>query len=137
MLLQITEMSRDVPDVVPGGVIETVVPKHRPCAISLAHCGSVGVGWLLLTEVLGIAPRGPGFDGCLISPRIDLLPKAAGTFPSSRGDISVEWETIGSSVTLAATLPPDTAGELRLPSGAAHALRAGARTHITVAVTAP
>ncbi len=58
MLPHITETS-GVPDMVPGGNIPGAVPYHRPCAISLAHCGGLGAGFLLLTEVLGIKPPAP------------------------------------------------------------------------------
>jgi hypothetical protein len=132
MLPHITETSAEIPAVVPGGRIDAVIAAHRPCAVSLAHCGGLGSGLLLLTDVLGIQPRGAGFDGCVISPRIELLEKASGRFPSSRGSIAAGWERRGGVVRVFAELPAGMDGELRLPTGT-HALPAGRRTEITVA----
>ena len=132
MLPHITETSGDVPAVVPGGRIDAVIKAHRPCAVSLAHCGGLGSGLLLLTHVLGIQPRGAGFDGCIITPRIDLLSRASGRFPSNRGVIGAGWEKTASGVRAWAELPPGIQGELRLPSGA-HPLPAGRRTEIIAA----
>jgi alpha-L-rhamnosidase len=134
MLPQITEASRDVPDVVPGGRIDSVIRGHRPCAISLAHCGGLGSGLLLLTEVLGIAPARPGFDGCVISPKVGLLASASGTFPSPHGDIGVAWVPSGEGVTVTINLPQGLVGELRLPSMDPVALPAGKRTSVRAAV---
>jgi hypothetical protein len=131
MLPHITESSTEVPAVVPGGWIEAIVPAHRPCAVSLAHCGGLGSGLLLLTHVLGIQPRGPGFEGCVVTPRIDLLSRASGAFPSPKGVISVAWETAGDGVRARIDLPAGLTGELRLPSGSRQ-LPAGRRTEVTV-----
>ncbi len=132
MLPHITETSFEVPSVVPDGRIDAVIKAHRPCAISLAHCGGLGSGLLLLTKVLGIEPRGAGFDGCIISPRIELLEKASGRFPSSRGNIAAGWERTAKGVRVFADLPAGVQGELRLPTGT-HPLAAGRRTELTVA----
>ena len=130
MLPQITENSRDVPEVVPEGRYERAIRGYRPGAISLAHCGGLGSGFLLLTEVLGIKPKGPGFRGCTVTPLIGLLPNAAGTFPSPRGDISVSWERRAGRATVAVSMPGSLDGELRLPTGATHELPAGRRTEV-------
>lgn len=135
MLPHITQVS-EVLDIVPGGVIAEAVPYHRPCAISLAHCGGLGAGFLLLTEVLGITPARPGFDGCILRPRIELLPKATGTFPSSRGPVSAGWEREDDRVRVFADLPAGMEGELRLASGT-RALPAGRRTEVLVPAGSP
>ncbi len=67
----------------------------------------------------------------MIRPRIELLPRAAGTFPSSRGPVSAGWEHAGGQVRVFAEMPAGTSGELRLASGT-HPLPAGRRTEITV-----
>ncbi|MAE61143.1 MAG: hypothetical protein CMJ49_07285 [Planctomycetaceae bacterium] len=113
----IDETMADVPDVVPEGRFETVVPSHRGHARALAHCGAVGLGFMLLTEVLGIQPKEAGFDGCVIKPRLGVLDHAAGTLPTRRGDISVSWRQSGKHKTLAVSLPDELEGELHLPAG--------------------
>ncbi len=117
-LSQITEESRDVPVEVPDGRFETVRGTWRPSWVAIAHCGGVGAAYLLLTEVLGIKPAAPGFDGCIITPQIGLLDKAAGTYPSPRGDVKVAWERAGRGTKLTVELPSGLSAELRLPGGA-------------------
>lgn len=113
------------PDVFPDGRFETVVHSHQPCSIGLAHCGSVGFSLLLLTEILGIRPRRPGFDGCVLTPRVDLLDHAGGTLPSPRGDITVGWVKSPTETTLRIELPVDLIADLHLPTGKVVSLAGG------------
>ena len=126
MLPQILESTLGVPDVVPDGDYRSVLPAYRPGTSAAAHCGALGVGFLLLTEILGIQPLGPGFrEGCVLRPRIDLGATAGGVFPSPRGDIAVSWTTAGKSTTrIDVELPPGVTGRLRVP-GRADELRLG------------
>lgn len=107
----------DVPDVVPDGRFELAVSSHRGHARALTHCGAVGLSFLLLTEVLGIQPRGPGFDGCVLKPQIGVLDRAAGRLPTPRGDVSVSWIKADKGTTVAVSLPVGLSGELHLPGG--------------------
>ena len=127
MLPQITEMSSGIPDVVPGGRLDGVIKGYRPGAISLAHCGGLGSGFLLLTEVLGIKPKGAGFDGCILKPQVRLLEKAGGTFPSPRGDLSLSWGRERGKTRVSVRLPAGLDAELLLPSG--KTARLGGGTH--------
>jgi hypothetical protein len=131
LLNQITHESRDVPDVVPDGRFEAYRGSYRPGAVSLAHCGGVGTGWVLLTEFLGVRPKAPGFEGCVIEPRLELFERASGAYPSPRGDVTVAWERGARGTELTIGLPPGLAAELRF-GGASRTLAPGAH-HLTVA----
>jgi alpha-L-rhamnosidase len=114
MLNQITHESRDVPEVVPDGRFEAYRGSYRPGAVSLAHCGGVGTGWVLLTEFLGVRPKAPGFEGCVVEPRVELFERASGVYPSPKGDIAVAWERGARGTELTIELPPGLAAELRV-----------------------
>ncbi len=58
---------------------------------SLCHTWSSVPAYLILAEVLGVKPKKPGFAEISVSPQIDLLPRARGTVPTSKGEISIEW----------------------------------------------
>jgi hypothetical protein len=114
MLSQITHESRDVPDLVPDGRFEAYRGSYRPCAISLAHCGGVGVAWVLLTDFLGVRPKAPGFEGCILEPRVGLFERASGVYPSPRGDISLSWERVKKGTEVSVNLPEGLSAELRV-----------------------
>lgn len=114
MLNQITHESRDVPDVVPGGRFEAYRGSYRPGAVSLAHCGGVGAGWVLLTEFLGVRPKAPGFEGCVVEPRLELFERASGAYPSPKGDVEVAWERGARGTALTIGLPAGLTAELRV-----------------------
>jgi len=124
LLNQITHESRDVPDVVPGGSFQTYRGDYRPGAVSIAHCGGVGTGWVLLSEFLGVRPKAPGFDGCVSEPRVELFERASGVYPSPKGDIAVAWERGTRGTELAIELPTGLTAELRL-GGKSRALAPG------------
>ncbi len=114
ILNQITHESYDVPDAVPDGRFEAYRGSYRPCAHSLAHCGGVATGWAMLTEFIGIRPKAPGFDGCLLEPRIELFERASGVYPSPKGDIVVAWARGAKGTELSVELPAGLGADLRV-----------------------
>ena len=98
--------------------------------------GSVGA-WLY-TDVAGIAqqPGTAGYASLLLWPRAtthERLPFAAGSFESVRGTVAVEWRAAAGSFALAATVPANTAAEVRLsfPAGASPAALVAAEGNTT------
>lgn len=131
ILNQITHESRDVPEVVPDGRFEAYRGSYRPCAHSLAHCGGVATGWAMLTEFIGIRPKAPGFAGCRLEPRIELFERAAGVYPSPKGDIALSWERGRKGTEIAVELPSGLAADLRV-GGFSRSLACGSH-RLTVA----
>jgi hypothetical protein len=131
ILNQITHESRDVPDVVPDGRFEAWRGSYRPCAHSLAHCGGVATGWAMLTEFLGIRPKAPGFEGCLLEPRVELFERASGVYPSPKGDIALAWERGKKGTEISVDLPAGLAADLRI--GTFHRTLAPGAHRLTVA----
>jgi hypothetical protein len=78
----------------------------RPAGVrSLVHTGGVLVGYALQTQLLGVAPTGPGFATCRIHPRPGDLTWAKGVVPTPKGDIQVEWEQSNGKLSLQTEVP--------------------------------
>lgn len=83
---------------------------------SAAQSQCISPAYLLSRYVLGIAPLKPGFDEVLIAPQLCGLNRAAGTWPSPRGDIEVEWARNDTAFRLECRLPRGLTGKIILPS---------------------
>jgi|GEM_PF-1143933 len=85
---------------------------------SLCHIWSCVPGYLLLAEILGIKPAEPGFSRVVVSPRFDLVRRAAGSVSLPRQTVSVHWEPVSArKVSLVLKLDGPADGILQLPPG--------------------
>jgi hypothetical protein len=84
---------------------------------SLCHAWSAHPALLFLEDVLGIKPLSPGYGSVVIEPKPFHLTAAAGGIPLKNGRIDVEWNVSEGRMTVNASVPPGTAGELILPDG--------------------
>lgn len=87
---------------------------------SRAHIMQGSVGAWLYTDIAGIAqaPGSAGYESLLLWPRATTHPNltaASGSFASIRGPIAVDWSASPSAFSLRATVPANTAAEVRLP----------------------
>ena len=103
-------------------------PSEGPGMNSRAHVMQASVGAWLYTDVAGIAQAegSAGYEQLLLWPRVTThpaLPYASGTLDTIRGTVALAWSSSGgggaganaSAFAATATLPANTAGEVRLP----------------------
>ena len=93
---------------------------------SRAHVMQASVGAWLYTDVAGIAqaPGSAGYASPLLWPRVtahEALPYASASFNSIRGELAVAWRNASAAFQLNATVPCNTAAEVRVPFPAAAA----------------
>ena len=103
-------------------------PSEGPGMNSRNHIMMGSVGAWLYTDVAGIAqqPGASAYSSLLLWPRAtthERLPYASGSYASISGTVAVEWQAGAKAFSLTATVPPNTATEVRLtfPAGAAPA----------------
>jgi hypothetical protein len=103
-------------------------PSEGPGMNSRNHIMQGSIGAWLYTDVAGIAqqPGAAAYSSLLLWPRAtthELLPYASGAYASISGAVAVEWQAGAKAFSLAATVPPNTAAEVRLtfPAGTAPA----------------
>jgi alpha-L-rhamnosidase len=76
------------------------------------------IGSYLYREIGGIRtdPGGPGFGKIVIRPVLGNLDWARASYDSIRGPIAVNWERTGKRFNLRATIPPNTAATVEIPT---------------------
>ena len=78
------------------------------------HAWGAAPANLLPRFVLGAQPLAPGWRRARVRPSPGALARAAGTIPTPRGPIHVEWRN-GSVFTLTLTVPPGMRAQVELP----------------------
>lgn len=84
---------------------------------SLCHAWSAHPALLFLEDILGIKPASPGYGSVTIEPIPFHLSEAKGGIPLKQGRIDTEWHVLNGKMTVKASVPPGTPGELILPNG--------------------
>ena len=92
---------------------------------SLAHGWAAAPTVALTTQVLGVAPAGPGYTSWSVLPHPADLSWAQGTVPTPHGGLSASWTHHGTSFRLDITAPDGTSGRAAVPAF-------GPRTRVTV-----
>jgi hypothetical protein len=108
--------------------------KYKP-NLDWNHAWGGAPANILPRFVLGVTPLTPGFGVAQIRPQPGSLTRVAGTVPTIRGPIEVEWNhQPGQSPRLAVSLPGNTQADVQLPSALAACtpLLDGAAAPITV-----
>jgi alpha-L-rhamnosidase len=96
---------------------------------SFNHYALGAVCGFLFRRVAGIAPAAPGFRRILIRPVLDpRVRNGGGDYDSVAGRISTTWrQGPDGALTLDVTLPPNTTGEIHLPTRPGAAIKEGGR----------
>jgi hypothetical protein len=84
---------------------------------SLAHGWAAAPTTILTTQVLGVAPTGPGFTHYDVVPHPGDLTWAQGQVPTPNGDIQAAWRTTSDGFSLQTNAPAGTIGRLAVPTG--------------------
>jgi len=84
---------------------------------SLSHGWGADVLVAIQRHVLGVTATRPGGARFAIRPAWSAMPAAAGTVPTQRGAVAVEWERAGGGVRLRVAVPAGAEALLRLPDG--------------------
>ncbi len=90
---------------------------QNPGMNSFNHYAIGAVGEWMFETMAGISPGAPGFERVTLRPNPGPgITRAAASYRSIRGTISVSWEQRDGALDISATIPPNTSAELHIPA---------------------
>ncbi len=116
------ELPHNAPLFVPCDAGETAGPgfdrRISPAMNSGNHPALGCVADWIFREIGGIQPLAPGFRRVRIAPRIDRrIGHATTIYDGPYGPIRCVWRLVGCRLEMEVAIPPNTGGEVRLPTG--------------------